>query len=190
MRLIIFGPPGAGKGTQAKLLSSHLSIPHLSTGEILRSKLQDKDNLALKLKKIMSTGQLVSDEILNEIVSKKILSNKCKKGFILDGYPRTLKQLNYLDLFLVNKKVNLDIILNLQLNEETIENRLVERSKIENREDDSNDTILTRIITYNTETRPIIEFYKRKYPKIFFELNGEQKIENIQSEIIKILRKC
>ena len=89
--IIFFGPPGAGKGTQAKKIAEYLNLPHLSTGDILRSKIQQKDPLSTKLKEIMSAGKLVSDDILNEIVSEKLLSES-KKGFILDGYPRTLDQ--------------------------------------------------------------------------------------------------
>ena len=96
MRIIFFGPPGAGKGTQAKLLSSYLGIPHLSTGEILRSKLNEEDELSNRLKHVMTSGNLVSDEILNEIVSMTLLTDNCKKGFILDGYPRTIVQSEFL----------------------------------------------------------------------------------------------
>ena len=93
--IIFFGPPGAGKGTQAKIISQYLNISHLSTGDILRKKLLDDDDLALELKKIMSSGNLVSDEILNSIVSSRLI-NESNKGFILDGYPRTLKQSEFL----------------------------------------------------------------------------------------------
>ena len=94
--IIFFGPPGAGKGTQAKIISKFLKIPHLSTGDILRKKLLDKDNLALELKSIMSSGNLVSDQILNSIVSSR-LKNDINKGFLLDGYPRTLTQAKFLN---------------------------------------------------------------------------------------------
>ncbi len=95
-KIIFFGPPGAGKGTQAKIISNYLSIPHLSTGEILRKKLLDKDNLVNQLQSIMSSGNLVSDEILNSIVSSS-LKNETKGGFLLDGYPRTLAQSEFLN---------------------------------------------------------------------------------------------
>ena len=95
MNIVLFGPPGAGKGTQAKIISEYLKIPHLSTGDILRKKLLDKDNLAIELKKVMSSGNLVSDDILNSIVSSR-LQNEKSTGFILDGYPRTLKQSEFL----------------------------------------------------------------------------------------------
>ena len=190
MRIIFFGPPGAGKGTQAKLLSSYLGIPHLSTGEVLRSKLNEKDELSNKLKHVMTSGNLVSDEILNKIVSITLLTDNCKKGFILDGYPRTIVQSEYLNSFIDKQDMIVNKIINLDLDDKNIENRITLRSRTENRTDDSLEVIRTRIIKYNNETKPIVQFYKSKYPLIFFELNGDQKIEKIHSEIINIVKKC
>ena len=190
MRIIFFGPPGAGKGTQAKLLSSYFDIPHLSTGEILRSKLNEDDELSIKLRHIMTSGNLVSDEILNEIVSIKLLADDCKKGFILDGYPRTSTQSEYLNSFMDKQDMIINKIINIDLNDKNIENRITLRSRIENRIDDSLEVIRNRIIKYNNETKPIVQFYKSKYPLIFFELNGDQKIEKIHSEIINIVKEC
>ena len=189
MRIIFFGPPGAGKGTQAKLLSPYLDIPHLSTGEILRSKLND-DELSNKLKNVMTSGNLVSDEILNEIVSIKLLADDCKKGFILDGYPRTLVQSEYFSLFMDRQDMIINKVINIELNDKNIESRITLRSRIENRTDDSLEVIRTRIIKYKNETKPIVQFYKSKYPFIFFELNGNQKIAKIHSDIINIVKKC
>ena len=188
MKIILFGPPGAGKGTQAKLLSSYLTIPHLSTGEILRSKLDDKDEMSLNLKNIIASGNLVSDKILNQIVSEKILSEKCKNGFILDGYPRTIAQSNYLNSFFNENNFDFSSILNIKIDEKTIEYRIINRSKIETRDDDSLNVIRNRIKTYNNETLPVTQFYSEKYPSIFHEINGEQKIEKIQSELINIAK--
>ena len=190
MRIIFFGPPGAGKGTQAKLLSSYLGIPHLSTGEVLRSKLNEKDELSNKLKHVMTSGNLVSDEILNKIVSITLLTDNCKKGFILDGYPRTIVQSEYLNSFMDKQDMIVNKIINIDLDDKNIENRITLRSRTENRTDDSLEVIRTRIIKYNNETKPIVQFYKSKYPLIFFELNGDQKIEKIHSEIINIVKKC
>ena len=190
MRIIFFGPPGAGKGTQAKLLSSYLGIPHLSTGEILRSKLNEDDELSRKSRHIMKSGNLVSDEILNEIVSIKLLTDDCKKGFILDGYPRTIAQSEYLNSFMDKQVMIINKVINIDLNDKNIEHRITLRSRIENRTDDSLEVIRNRIIKYNNETKPITQFYKSKYPHIFFELNGDQTIENIHSDIINIVKKC
>ena len=188
MRIIFFGPPGAGKGTQAKLLSSYLGIPHLSTGEILRSKLNENDELSSKLRHVMTSGNLVSDEILNEIISIKLLADDCKKGFILDGYPRTIAQSEYLNSFMDKQDMIINKVINIELNDKNIENRITLRSRIENRTDDSLEVIRTRIIKYNNETKPVVQFYKSEYPLIFFELNGDQKIEKIHSDIRNIVK--
>ena len=190
MRIILFGPPGAGKGTQAKLLSSYLGIPHLSTGEILRSKLNENDELSNRLKDVMTSGYLVSNEILNEIISITLLRDNCKKGFILDGYPRTVVQSEYLNSFMHKRDMIIDKVINIDINDKNIENRITLRSRSENRTDDSLEVIRTRIIEYNNETKPIVQFYRSTYPLIFFELNGDQKIEKIHSDIVNIVKKC
>ena len=115
MRIIFFGPPGSGKGTQAKLIADENKISHLSTGDILRKKLKDNDTLSIKLKKIMSSGNLVSDEILNKIVAEKIMSSECLNGFILDGYPRTISQSEYLLEFLDKNSLNIDFIFDFKI---------------------------------------------------------------------------
>ncbi len=189
MRCILFGPPGAGKGTQANLLSTFFKIPHLSTGEILRLKQNDNDNLSKILKEIMSSGKLVSDDVLNKIVSEKLLTAECSEGFILDGYPRTSNQLYHLESFLKNNNFSLNFVLNIKLSDKVVERRIIHRSKTENREDDNIEVIRTRIKTYNFETRPISEYYREKYQNIFFEIDGEQEIAKIQSDILKILKK-
>ena len=96
MKIVFFGPPGSGKGTQAKLLAKELNILHLSTGDILREKLSDGDSLSIRLKEIMSSGNLVSDKILNQIIANKLISEECSNGYILDGYPRTISQSEFL----------------------------------------------------------------------------------------------
>ena len=110
MKIIFFGPPGSGKGTQAKLLAKDLNVLHLSTGDILREKLSDGDKLSVKLKAIMSSGNLVSDETLNQIIADKLMSKECENGYILDGYPRTILQSEFLLSFAKSNNSNLDII--------------------------------------------------------------------------------
>ena len=111
MKIIFFGPPGSGKGTQAKLLAKELNILHLSTGDILREKLSNADSLSTKLKEIMASGNLVSDEILNQIIANKLISEECSNGFILDGYPRTISQSDFLVSFFKSNSLILDVIL-------------------------------------------------------------------------------
>jgi len=186
--IIFFGPPGAGKGTQAKILSEYLNVSHLSTGDILRKKLLENDNLAIELKKIMASGNLVSDDILNSIVSSR-LSEESNKGFILDGYPRTLHQSEFLNNFLSKKSSSINYIFNIKINFETIKNRILKRSSEEKREDDNIDIIETRYNEYLHSTQKVSNFYKDQYENIFYEIDGSIEIEEITQNIKKILKK-
>ena len=185
--IIFFGPPGAGKGTQANLLSKNLFIPHVSTGDILRSKINEKNHLAIKIKEIIANGELVSDDILNQIVSEKLL-NDFENGFILDGYPRTLEQANYLNLYLMQNNLNLDFIFSIELDFNNLKQRILKRSKEEEREDDNIQVIETRFQYYNETTKKVSEFYKSENPNIFYEINGDQDIDKIQSKIMEIVK--
>ena len=187
-KIIFFGPPGAGKGTQAKIISEYLKIPHLSTGDILRKKLLDKDNLAIELKKVMSSGNLVSDEILNSIVSSR-LQNEQSSGFILDGYPRTLKQSEFLNNFLSNISYSINFIFNIQIDFKTLKHRILLRSSEENRDDDNINVIETRYNEYLNSTQQVSDFYKNKFNEIFHEIDGSLQIEEITKKIKQILKK-
>ena len=186
--IIFFGPPGAGKGTQAKMISEYFNIPHLSTGDILRKKLLDNDNLAIELKKIMASGILVSDEILNSIVSSR-LNNEVDKGFILDGYPRTINQSEFLNDFLLKSNNSIDYIFDVQINFETLKKRILKRSSEESREDDNLDVVQTRYNEYLNSTQKVSNFYKAKYSSIFYELDGSLQIQQITKKIKQILKK-
>ena len=180
MRIILFGPPGCGKGTQATFISDSLSIPHLSTGEMLRSAVISKSEIGLKAKKIMESGGLVSDEIVFSIVKERIGKNDCENGFILDGFPRTVNQAEKLDLFLIDN-YKLDCVLRLKVDEEEIIKRLIERS----REDDKPDIIKNRFKNYNAQTQPLIPYYEEK--KILFNINGMQEVQNVSEDIKKVI---
>jgi len=186
--IIFFGPPGAGKGTQAKIISSFLNVPHLSTGDILRSKLLDKDNLASELKKIMASGNLVSDEILNSIVSARLNINS-DKGFILDGYPRTLKQSEFLNNFLLKTNNSINYVFDIEINFQILKNRILKRSSEENREDDNIKVVETRYNEYLNSTEKVSNFYKAQYPNIFFNIDGSLEIQEITKKIKQILKK-
>ena len=186
--IIFFGPPGAGKGTQAKKISEYLNISHLSTGDILRKKLLDKDDLANELKSIMSSGNLVSDEILNSIVSLR-LKKEINTGFILDGDPRTLTQSKFLDKFLMNNSISIHYIFNIQLKFETLKERILKRSSEENREDDNIDVIETRYNEYLNSTEKVSNIYMKNQPSIFHEIDGSQQIQEITKKIKEILKK-
>ena len=186
--IIFFGPPGAGKGTQAKKISADLNISHLSTGDILRKKLLDRDDLANELKSIMSSGNLVSDEILNSIVSLR-LKNEINNGFILDGYPRTLAQSEFLNHFLKQSSISINYIFNIQLNFKTLKERILKRSSEESRDDDNIDVIETRYNEYLNSTEKVSKFYRENKPSIFHEIDGSQQIQEITEKIKEILKK-
>ena len=188
MILIFFGPPGAGKGTQASIISNNFKIPHLSTGDILRNKLLQKDELSTILKHVIDRGQLVSDNILNEIVSSRIDEQDCLKGFVLDGYPRTKDQALFLHNILNSKNLKIDKILDIDVDEKIIVKRIILRSKTENRQDDKEEVIKVRISRYLSETKPLSDFYKSQYLSDYLVINGNQEIEKIAEDIVKILK--
>jgi len=189
MKIIFFGPPGSGKGTQAKLLAKDLDILHLSTGDILREKLNDGDSLSMKLKKVMSSGNLVSDEVLNQIVANKLLSKECINGYILDGYPRTISQSEFLLSFSKSNNLNLDIIFNFKIDFKLVEKRIMLRSKEEQRSDDSIDVIKTRLNKYIEETYPVSQFFSKNFSQNFFNVDASQEVSNIQKELMNIIKK-
>ena len=186
--IIFFGPPGAGKGTQAKIISDYINISHLSTGDILRKKLLDNDTLANELKTIMSSGNLVSDDILNKIVSST-LKNEANKGFILDGYPRTLKQSKFLNNYLLERSIKINYIFNIQINFDILKDRIIKRSSEENRDDDKTDVLETRYNEYLNSTQKVSNFYKDNFSNIFYEIDGSLQIHKITEKIKQILQK-
>ena len=189
MILIFFGPPGAGKGTQAKFIAKELRIPHLSTGDILREQLLKNNEFSIKLKKIMDSGQLVTDNILNEIVSEQLKAIDCSNGFILDGYPRTMEQGIFLENILKEKSLIIDFILDFLIDEETIIQRIRARSLAEKREDDNDDVIKTRIANYYKETKPLSDYYKNEFASAYRVIDGNQEIHKLNTKILNILKK-
>ena len=189
MRLVFFGPPGSGKGTQAKLIANEFNICHLSTGEILREKLKDEDEIAKQLKKIMSSGNLVSDNLLNNIITKKIKSIECNQGFILDGYPRTVAQSDFLLSFLDKNNLILDFILDFKVDFKVVEDRIIQRSQNEKRSDDNAKVIKTRLNKYMQETFPVSLFFKDIYTSKYISVDASQEILHIQNDLLNLLKK-
>lgn len=189
MIIIFFGPPGSGKGTQAKFFSKLLNIIHLSTGEILREKLSEKNQLALELKKVMEAGHLVSDEILNKIVSERILRNDCKNGFIFDGYPRTISQAFFINSFFEKNNLKFNFIIEFDIKDKSIIERIKNRSMTESRSDDSEETIKIRLDKYNQETSLVLEHYKKLFNSIYKKIDGSHEIKVVNEKLLNIFKK-
>ena len=188
MRIVFFGPPGSGKGTQAKLIADAHRIVHLSTGDILRRKLIDNDKLSIKLKEIISSGNLVSDEILNKIVAEKITSSECLDGFILDGYPRTIPQSEYLLSFLDKNSLKIDYIFDFKIDFKIVEERIMQRSEQEKRSDDNMKVIKTRLDKYKAETFHVSKIFSQKFGDNYFTIDASQEISKIQKELLDITK--
>ena len=189
MKMIFFGPPGSGKGTQAKLIAKKLNILHLSTGDILRDKLDDSDKLSKQLKKIISSGNLVSDKIINQIISNKLISKVCSTGYILDGYPRTISQSEYLLSFMKNNNIIIDLIFDFKIDFKIVKERIIHRSLKEKRSDDNLDSIKTRIDNYSKETYPVSQFFSNNFSQNYFTIDASQEVSHIQKELMKIIKK-
>ena len=173
--LLFLGPPGAGKGTQAGLISQASKYLHLSTGELLRKEVDMKTNLGIQVKEIINSGNLVKDELVLEIVRKNLL--KKNKGWILDGYPRNTSQANSLNKVLEDINQSLEMVFYLDVNEEILVERLLNRG----RTDDNEDTIRTRLNIYKETTEPLIDFYRDK--KILKYIDGDRELRIISDEI-------
>ena len=177
-QIIIFGPPGTGKGTQAEKIASKLNLFHLSTGEYLRKAVEEGTELGKKAKVIMDKGNLVSDEIMIGIVKEALTKNMTEGGFILDGFPRTIKQAEELDLMFADMKITDITIIYLRTEESELLTRLMNRS----RSDDTAESIKHRFTIYNDTTKPILNYFKnRKYS--ILEINGFGPIEDVYNDI-------
>ncbi len=186
MNIILFGPPGAGKGTQARYLVEKLKAYQISTGDMLRDEIQKNSEIGKKIINDMNDGKFVSDEIVNKIIENVISDPKKKDKLIFDGYPRSLTQAKNLDLLLNNSNQKIDLIFFLNVNKNTIVKRIEKRKTEENRSDDDLDTILKRYETYMETTKPVLDFYS-KNPN-FHEIDGSQKIDEIIAKIDTFLK--
>jgi adenylate kinase len=185
INLIFMGPPGAGKGTQAKIICKDFSIPQISTGEILRESIQKGTEMGLNAKKYMDSGDLVPDSVVIGIIKDRLKEPDCKNGFLLDGFPRTTAQAEALDKLLENMGISLNCAINIRVSNEELIKRLLERAKIEGRADDNEETIKNRLDNYNQKTYPLLDYYKKK--SLLREVDGVGSIEQIASKIKKEL---
>ena len=181
MNIILFGPPGAGKGTQSKYLVNKLNAFQISTGELLREEINKNSDIGKAIINDMNDGKFVSDEIVNKIIKNLISDPKKKNKLIFDGYPRSLTQAKNLDILLKNSNQEIDLILFLNVDKNTIIKRLENRKQIENRSDDHPDTIVRRYEKYMETTKPVLNFYSRN-PN-FKEIDGSLEIDEITRKI-------
>lgn len=194
MRLIFLGPPGAGKGTQAKLLTDKHGIPQLSTGDMLRAAVAAGTDVGRRAKAVMDAGQLVSDAIVNEIVSDRIDSPDCAKGFILDGYPRTVPQAEALDSILAGKGIALDAVIELKVDEEALvrrmENRVAETIAAGGsvRSDDNPEAFKRRLAEYREKTAPLSSYYASTGK--LKTVDGMANVDAVTAEIDGILERA
>ena len=186
MNIILFGPPGAGKGTQAKFLVKKLDSFQVSTGDMLRDEIKKDTEIGKKIVNNMNDGKFVEDEIVNKLLENVIFDSKKKKKLIFDGYPRTINQAKNLEDLLNKSNQNIDYIFFFNVNKNEIIKRIEGRKILEKRTDDDTSTILKRYDIYMNETKPVLDFYSSK--KGFYEIDGSLNIEQITNKIEDILK--
>jgi len=187
INIALFGPPGAGKGTQSKFLIEKYNLTYISTGDILRQEISNGTPLGLEAKDIIDKGGLVSDEIIVQIIENRILMNPEANGILFDGFPRTVVQAYILEGLLLKMNTSLLCMLSLEVPREELIRRMLERAKISNRSDDKEDVINFRLKEYEEKTVPVAQFYNEK--KKFFPINGVGKVEEISRRLTKVIEK-
>ncbi len=213
MNIVLLGPPGAGKGTQAKKIQECYSLPHISTGDMLRENINNNTILGVKARSYMSRGELVPDELLITIIKDRLSKKDCSSGFLLDGYPRTIPQADALQMILTESNRKLDAVLNISVDDEELIKRLSGRRmcacgasyhmvfnppkddeicdlckrKLYQRDDDKPDAIRNRLIVYKKQTQPLIEYYNKK--SLLKTLDGGRDISQIFEDLKKVLEK-
>jgi adenylate kinase len=181
MRMLIMGPPGAGKGTQAKLIGEHYGIPAISTGDMFRAMKSANSPLARQVRAIMESGGYVSDEITNAIVASRLAQGDCDHGFLLDGYPRTLQQVQTLDEHLEAAGKPIDAVISLVADEDELVERLLKRAEIDGRADDNEETIRKRLHIYAEQTDPLLDVYRTR--GLLEELDALGSVDEVSKRV-------
>ena len=185
MRLIILGPPGAGKGTQSSRVAERFGIPAISTGDIFRANIKAETRLGRQVRDILAAGNYVPDEVTNAIVEDRLAQPDCDPGFLLDGYPRTLPQVDALDAMLTARGAALDRVLELTVDEDAVVARLLKRAEVEGRSDDTEEVIRERIAIYQRETAPLAKTYADR--GLLLQVDGMGDVDLVTAHIITAL---
>lgn len=182
MRLLIMGAPGAGKGTQATALADRYGVPAISTGDIFRANIKGKTPLGLKVKAIIDAGEYVPDEVTEDIVASRLAEPDCANGFLLDGFPRTMHQVHFLDNHLAAKGQQIDAVVSLVVEPEVLVGRLLERANIEGRADDNEDTIRRRMEVYAGQTAPLLFHYEKL--GVLVDVEGTGSVDEVRERML------
>ncbi|MFM7013761.1 MAG: adenylate kinase [Actinomycetota bacterium] len=185
MRLLLIGPPGAGKGTQAAKLSEVYSIPAISTGDIFRENVKNQTPLGIEAKSFMDRGAYVPDELTNKLVRDRLQNPDCETGFLLDGYPRTSDQVNELDEILREAATSLDAVIQLTADTDEVVRRLAKRAIEQGRSDDTEEVLRNRLNVYEEQTAPLISLYAAR--GLLIKVDGLGEIEEVTSRIVEAL---
>jgi adenylate kinase len=185
MRLVIMGPPGAGKGTQATVVASSLGIPHVSTGDLFRANVGEGTPLGVEAKRYMDAGEYVPDSVTNAMVRDRISRDDCNPGFLLDGYPRTLDQVNELDMMLASASHSLDHVVELTVETDEVVDRLLNRAQEQGRADDTADVIRRRLEVYAEQTAPLTAVYEAR--NLLVRVDGMGEVAEVTRRILAAL---
>lgn len=185
MRLVLMGPPGAGKGTQAIGLAARLGIPHISTGDIFRANVTEGTPLGIEAKRYMDAGEYVPDGVTNAMVRDRLAQDDCKPGFLLDGYPRTLEQVGELDSMLSTGGVAIDRAVELTVDVDEVVTRLVKRAQEQGRADDTEDVIRRRLEVYAEQTAPLTALYAER--DLLVQVDGMGAVEDVTARLLEVL---
>lgn len=186
--IILLGPPGAGKGTQAKLLQEKLGLPQVSTGDLFRFNLKNETELGKLAQTYMDRGKLVPDEVTVAMVEDRLAQDDCAAGAILDGFPRTLAQAQALDDLLEKLGGKINVVLSIEVPVDALVARLLERAEKEGRADDNEETIRTRMQVYEDQTKPLLDYYGQK--GLVVPVNGQQTIEDVHKDLLKVIEEA